>query len=233
MKILLSYSFLLFILFIGYFARTAFADISCQPIYGGGETCIVSPNISINKEVLNPKTNKMVENLSINDPKYHPEFIVNFKVTVTNTGKSTINKIEVKDMFPQYITFSTGPGKFDDSTKTLSFSIDSLEPNEIKTFVVVGRVVSIDKLPQGVVCVVNRVIASANTTDQASDNTQLCIENKVVEKPSLLTETPPTGSKEIFLILPIIIGALGLMLRRMGVRLGRKARAKIVCTSTF
>jgi len=218
MKMLLSHSFLLFVLFIGYFARPAFADISCQPIYGGGETCIVSPNISINKEVLNPKTNKMVENLSVNDPKYHPEWIVNFKLTVTNTGKSVIKNIDVKDIFPQYITFSTGPGKFDKETKTLSFKIESLEPNEIRTFVLVGRVVPTDKLPQGVVCIVNRVVVSSNAEDQASDNTQLCIENKVVEVPEkgfpvfpapTITETPPTGATAIPLIVLAAVGLLG------------------------
>lgn len=213
MKMLLAHSFIMFISSAFYFVSPTLADTSCQPIYGGGETCIASPNISINKEVLNPNTNKMVENLSLNDPKYFSEFIVNFKLTVTNTGSSTINRIEVKDIFPQYITFSTGPGSFDKDTKILSFRIDNLEPNEIKIFSILGGVVSTDKLPQGVVCVVNRVIASSDTEDQASDNTQLCIENKVVEIP--LSESPRTGPTAISLIILAALGLLGYFLKNI------------------
>ncbi len=232
MKIIITYSSLL--LYLTYFANYALADVFCQPIYGGGETCIVSPDIAINKQILNPKTNKFVDNLSINDPKYHPEFIVNFKLTVTNTSKSAIKNINVKDIFPQYITFSSGPGKFDETAKTLSFSIDSLEPNETKTLAVVGRVASTADLPQGIVCVVNRAIVLLDSQDQASDNTQLCIENKVVEVPKekafpvfpppTITETPPTGPTPIPLAIFILAGVVGFIIRKKSLSNFREER---------
>ena len=100
---------LILLLVIGYslLVNRAFADTSCQPIYGGGQTCVTTGNISINKTVMNPQTNKMVDNLSINDPKYKPGFIVTFQINVTNTGNNNISRINIVDFFPQYVTFSS------------------------------------------------------------------------------------------------------------------------------
>lgn len=210
----------------------AFADTSCQPIYGGGQTCVTSGNILINKTVMNPATSKIVENLGINDSKYHPGFITTFQISITNSGNSTIAKIDVKDIFPQYVTFSSGPGTFDEKSKTLSFSIQDIKAQETKTITIMGRIVNANQISisQGsVVCVVNQAIATNlndNTTSQ--DNSQFCIEKKAVSTPVPATKggfpvlspvpvyaTPPTGQKALVLFSLIPTGILGWFLRKI------------------
>ncbi len=208
------------------FAPKASADIVCQPIYGGGQTCITVGNVVVNKTVLNPKTNKLVDNLSINDPKYEPGFITTFQITIANSGNTTISHIDVKDIFPQYLIFSAGPGSFDANTKTLSFGLDNLKPNEVKTFTILGRVVEANQLPiaQGVVCVVNQAVATSDNNATSQDNSQLCIEKKApkavtkaglpVSPPSQIKITPATGPGDFQLIGLAAIGIIGYFLRK-------------------
>lgn len=227
MKILLIIAVIVF--FNLQFSKIAFANTSCQPIYGGGQSCITSNNIVINKKVLNPETNKFVDNLGINDPKYHPGFITTFQISITNSGNSTISKISVKDIFPQYVTFSSGPGKFDDKTKTLSFSVENLKSDETKTFVIMGRIADMDKISinQGsVVCVVNQANATSDNNNFSQDNAQFCIEKTSVTAfpttkggfpvlpPSKIKTTPATGPNDFALIGLAITGIAGYILRK-------------------
>lgn len=214
----------------------SYAGVSCQPIYGGGQTCVTTGNVIINKKVINPADNTFVDNLGINDPKYQPGFIVNFRLEATNTGNTTINRVDVKDIFPQYIEFSSGPGNFDQNTKILTFSMDNLAPNETRPFIVIGRVVSPAQLPagNGIVCVVNQAIAVTNDNGNSQDNAQLCIENKVPAPvvtakggqtvlskggfpvlPSVpVSTTPATGPEMLGLIALIPTGLAGWFLRK-------------------
>jgi hypothetical protein len=224
--------FLIFILFTishTLFANFAFADTSCQPIYGGGQSCIISSSIEIDKKVLNPKTNKFVDNLSINDPKYHPGFILNFKLTITNISNATIDSIDIKDIFPQYVDFNSGPGIFDIKTKTLSFSVNNLKPQESKTFIIMGRIVDMKELSinKGAsVCIVNQASATFDKNSYSQDNSQFCIENseatQVVQEKggfpilpsSKIKTTPATGPGDFQLIGLAAIGILGYFLRK-------------------
>lgn len=213
------------------------ADVSCQPIYGGGETCVQIGKVLINKMVLNPQTNVFVDNLGINDPKFGPDFIVTFKLDITNTGQTKISKVDVRDIFPQFVKFQTGPGNFDSNSKTLNFSLDNLEPNEIRTFTLFGRVVSQNELSadSGIVCVVNQAIAQGSeNSGQSQDNSQLCIQKqvlgatptpipgvtkgglKVFPQPKVIT-TPPTGPEMLPLIGLIPSGIAGFFLRRKSI----------------
>lgn len=210
-------------------ASSASASTSCQPIYGGGETCVQVGNISINKTVKNPTTGSFVDNLSVNDPKYTPTSTVNFQITVTNTGNGNISSTTVKDTFPNYVTFVSGPkdGKFDSNTKVLTFTVDDLAAGVSKTFDVSAKVVDQNSLPadQGVTCVVNQVNATSNDNQQSSDNSQFCIEKptqpgtttkgglKVFPAPKVVT-TPATGPEMLPLIGLIPSGLFGIFLRK-------------------
>lgn len=230
MKFYLSLIFLLTI-FSFVIPSKSFADVSCQPIYGGGQTCATSENILINKKVLNPSTNTLVDNLGINDPKYNPGFIVNFRLEVTNTGNTTINKVDVKDIFPQYIEFNSGPGNFDQNTKTLTFSLDNLAPNETRVSIIIGKVVTSSQLPtSGIVCVVNQAIAVTSDNDNSQDNAQLCIENKIpapvvttkggfpILSPVPVGTSPSTGPESLALFSLIPTGIAGWFLRKHALR---------------
>ena len=209
------------------------AGTSCQPIYGGGQTCIQTGNVAINKMVLNPQTNTLVENLNINDPKYNPEQLVTFQLTVTNTSNATLARITVRDVFPVQVNYISGVGNFDAGSRALSFEVNNLGPNESRSFTLSGKVVSANQLPvdQGVVCVVNQATATADS-NASMDTAQLCIQKLVsaqaptvpqqlptkgglkVFPPPSVTTTPPTGPEALSLIAMIPTGALGYFIRK-------------------
>ena len=208
-------------------ASSASASTSCQPIYGGGETCVQVGNISINKTVKNPTTGSFVDNLSVNDPKYSPASTVNFQITVTNTGNGNISSTTVKDTFPNYVTFVSGPGSFDSNSKVLTFTVENLAAGASQIFNVSAKIVDQNSLPadQGVTCVVNQVNATSNDNQQSSDNSQFCIEKptqpgtttkgglKVFPAPAVVT-TPATGPEMLPLIGLIPSGLFGIFLRK-------------------
>jgi len=225
--------FLLFV--IGYWflvvAPRAQADVSCQPIYGGGQSCITTNNIIVNKTVLNPQTNQFVDNLNINDPKYQPGFVASFQISVTNTGNSNVSRVDVKDIFPQYVNFGSGAGTFNSNANTLSFSLANLAPNETRTFGVVGRVFNADQIPVSigsVICVVNQAIAMINGNNISQDNAQFCIEKTSVAipvttatkggfpvfPPVSTTSTPKTGSESLALLVLVPSGIAGWLMIR-------------------
>lgn len=202
------------------------ADTACQPIYGGGQTCIQVGNILINKTVQDPKTNAFVDNLNINDPKFAPAVAVKFNITVTNTGSSTIAKTTVRDTLPQFVNFVSGPGNFDSNTKILTFDVGNLAASESKTFTIAAKVADEGQLPasQGITCVVNQALATSENGQQSSDNSQFCIQKpvlgettkgglKVFPAPAVST-TPPTGPEMLPLIGLIPTGVFGFLLRR-------------------
>ncbi|EKD86769.1 MAG: hypothetical protein ACD_37C00152G0003 [uncultured bacterium] len=228
-KILLSSFFAFYVsLFLAGTSLASYGSVACQPIYGGGQTCVTTEKISINKTVLNPLKSKggttdvFVDNLSINDPKYAPTQTVKFQLTVTNSGNSTLNTVTVYDILPDFVDFVSGPGNFDKNSRTLTFNLSNLNPNESRTYTIVGKVVSPTSMPsdQGVVCVVNQSIAKFS--DQESrDNAQFCIERKVTTKgglpvvpPPSITQTPPTGPEMLPLIGLIPTAGIGFLLRR-------------------
>lgn len=220
-------SLTLFVLFgFFYFINpiALYADTSCQPIYGGGQTCVSTGNILVDKKILNPKTNIMVDNLSTNDATFEPETLVTFQINVTNKGDASIKKTDIKDVFPQHVVFSSGTGKFDANTKNLTFTIVDLKPQETRTFTVVGKVVNADQIStgQGVICVINQVTAVDSSNKSTSqDNTQLCIEKKSEVKggfpvltPTEITSTPSTGAESLALFSLLPTGIAGWMLRK-------------------
>lgn len=216
--------------------KPAFADTTCQPIYGGGQTCVQTGNIVINKTVQNPNSGGFVDNLGVNDPKFGPDQTVTFQLTVTNTGGSTLDKVTVKDTFPQFVSFLSGPGTFDANSKTLTFDVTSLAANETRTFTVSGKVAASNDLPsdQMTTCVVNQSKAIAgNQTSQ--DNAQFCLQKPGIAQPTPtqapttkgglpimqpqpVKTTPPTGPEALALIGLLPAGLFGALLRKKAKR---------------
>lgn len=220
---------------------SAFAQTS-QPIYGGGQMSVITGNITIDKKVANPEARSVwVDNLTINDPKYQPESSINFQINLTNTGDTEIKRIEIKDVFPQFVSFSSGPGSFDANTKTLSFEVNDLKPKESRKFIVVGKAVSANQLPieMGIICMVNQVTSAIVDSGMSQDNTLFCLEKKVlgtqdgssgndkggnqtvppkggfpVFPPQEVSTTPATGPQTILLFSLLPTGIAGWLLRK-------------------
>lgn len=207
----------------GLVATSANANSVCQPQYGGGQTCLPTGNILVNKTVKDPVSGNFVDNLSINDAKFAPEQVVQFRITVTNVGNTSLSNISVKDIFPEFVKFISGVGTFDDASNSLNINVDNLNGNESKTFEIAVQVTTKDRLPndKGIVCATNQAIASISGI-QKSDNSEFCIQKQEqvtkgglkVLTPVEVKKTPATGPEMLSLIALIPSGILGLFLRR-------------------
>lgn len=204
----------------------SYGSEECQPIYGGGETCITTSKFIIDKKVLNPEKTKggvesYVDNLFNNDPKYVSGQNIKFQLVVTNTGDSAISELTLSDTIPSYVNFVSGPGTYDAKSRTLNFQILNLNANESRKYFVEVKVKNADSLPsgQGTPCAVNQALVKSGN-DESRDNSQFCIEKKttkgglpVLPAPGL-KQTPATGPEMLGLIGLIPAGLAGLLLRR-------------------
>lgn len=210
-------------LFFNYLTTTvnAAGQYGCPNQYGG--EC-PSQEILINKTVKDPRTGSFVEIIGNNDNKFSPNQNVTFKITVKNIGNSTLEKVLVQDIFPEFISFEKGLGNFDNNTKTLSFEVKRLMPNETREYIIDGKIAPESKLPtdQGIICVVNQAQAKLNGK-MTTDNTQLCIEKKILGEskgglkifPQPQAITTPTTGPEILALIGLLPGAVtGLILRK-------------------
>lgn len=202
-------------------SSNAYAD--CQPIYGGGQTC--ANNFSIQKFVQTPGKGggSFVNNLSINDPRFAPSQTVTFQIEVKNTGSQQIPTLTITDAFPQFLTFVSGPGSFDTSSKVLTFTVNNLDAGKSQTFTVSGKVAESGALPTntGIMCLINQVSATDSNGMTNGSSSQFCVEKKVLgasepqifAAPKVVT-TPATGP-EMLPLLALIPGGLGgLILRK-------------------
>lgn len=213
-------------------AHAAGTTSSCQPIYGGGQICVQAGDLLLNKTVRNPQSGTFVENLGVNDPKYGPDQEVSFQIMVTNTGNDTLTNITVKEIFPQHVTYLSGPGTVDNAKKVVTFTIDALNPNETKTFTFTGKIAPANTLPQekDVVCVINRVSAKIGDKE-STDNAQFCIQKGAAPQPGQVTKgglpvmpptqvttTPPTGPEALALLALLPSGVLGYIFRKKSIK---------------
>ena len=177
-------------------AGVAFADPNnCRPIYGGGQTCVQAENFTIDKRIQNPQNQQFVDNLGVNDLKFLPGSTINFAVTVNNTSDRTIENITIQDVFPKYLEFVSGQGKYDKATRTLSFSVAGLTANEEKTYIIKAKVVGAESFPdnQQAVCMANLARAEAGNANGA-DNSQFCVQ-VVTEEEQTPSPTPANGKQ--------------------------------------
>ena len=207
-------------------AYASYGSEACQPIYGGGQTCVTTAKFILDKKVLHPKETKgnaqvYVDNLSINDPKYTGGQKVKFQLIVTNTGNSVISELTLSDVLPDFVDFVSGPGTYDSKTRTMTLSILNLNPDESRKYTIEAKTRANENLPQGqgIVCVVNQASLKSGN-DESRDNSQFCIQ-KTTTKGGLpvlsapgLKQTPATGPEMLSLIglIPAALG--GLLLRR-------------------
>lgn len=182
----------------------------CVPVYGGGTQCPRPGQVLINKKVKNPASGVFVDNLGPTDPKYRPQQVVIFRITVQNPGDSSIDSITVTDTLPDFVDFMTGPGAYNSSTRGVTFTVTNLASSESRDFDVTARVVHPAVLPneKNVVCPVNIVQAQSDFGNDR-DEAQFCIE-KVMEVPVV-----PKAGPEMWMIPGLTsVFAIGAYLRK-------------------
>lgn len=175
---------------LAFAATPTFAAVRCETQYGGGQICVTTGNLQINKEVFDPQGNKFIDNLGINDHRFAPGEEVTFRLKIKNVGDATITKVNVTDSLPSMLEVTTGSKDFD----LTDLTIGKTEEREFK-----ARVVASDKFPsdKNLVCVVNSAEAKSGDM-QDRDTAQLCLERKVA---TVTKKLPPTGPESAALAL--------------------------------
>lgn len=189
---------------------------TCKPIFGGGSYNCTSNGLTVDKTVQDAQSGVFVQNLGINDSHFTPESTITFRIIVKNTSSESINSITLKDTFPQYITYTSGDGKYDSSSKSLTISLSSLKKGESKQYDIKAKVAKVQELPQdqSVICLTNQALAKSS--DQTiSDNTQFCVQRQAgvtviptnTTKGNVVNPTPtiPSVSKGGQVVYPITV----------------------------
>ncbi len=206
------------------------AGSNCQPIYGGGITCPQGGKIGVDIKVERPdQKNKFEDKLEANGPKFAPDQAVNFKITVTNTQNKPLTGIQVQNIFPEFVKFA-GQGNYNANTRTLTYTIDKLDPNKSKTDTIQAKIAPAPEIQQGSVCVVDQVVGTAGD-NTGQDSVQFCISannangggataqttkgGQPVYNPQPVTSTPATGPELLSLAALFPAGAAGLFLRKL------------------
>ncbi len=164
---------------------------------------------------------------------YMPNQITAVRLFITNTSNRELKDIKVEDLLPlQYVNFVKSDGQYDNKTKTVKATIQSLKPKETKTLNILLQTVQADQLPQGVNanCVVNQARVNVGR-EQSQDNAQLCIQPQIKQQapasqtpttkggiplytPSQAQKTPDTGASLVTLITLITSSLAGFLLRK-------------------
>ena len=212
-KVAIFLSVLLFAFSVS--TKTAFAD--CQTVYGGGQSCTYNFTVSKSVQVPGKGGGQFVHNLSQTDALFSPSQNVNYQIVVTNTGNNMIPSINIVDTFPQFVTFVSGVGNYNQGNNTLTFTVNNLNPGQSLTYVVTAKIGNSMPGSNGAFCVVNQVTGTDTNGQTQSDSSQLCIQQTVaptVAPVPVMKTTPPTGP-EMLPLLGLIPGGLGgLFLRK-------------------
>lgn len=186
--------------------------------YGGYQSVTPGLGIIIDKKVAKGTTTKggqvqYVDNFSPNNPRFVPTEKVYFQLKVKNTSSTTLNNIVVKDFLPGYVEPIEGPGGYDAKTRTVSYTIDKLEPGEEKVNNIAVQVLPQDKLPadKGMMCIVNKAQASKDNVGD-EDSAQFCIEKQVIGVQQVPSAGPELGLTMFASSLATL--ASGLLLKR-------------------
>lgn len=198
--------------------------VPCTATYGN--PCEIPGLVSINKMVLDPKSNTKggqevyVENLSSQNNHYAPDQAVSYKLVVTNTGSKTLTNVVVKDTLPAEVTFVSGDGSFANGVFTAT--IAQLEAGQSKTLIVRGKIVGSNSLPnQSLLCNINNRAQVTADDKTAEDNAQLCVEKTLTVFPAPSAKTTPKTGPEAIALIGLIPGAVsGLLLRKRALRQG-------------
>lgn len=186
-------------------AKTVTADQGGY-FYGGPS---FTQNLSVNKTIQNPQTGSFVDNLGPQDVKFNPEQEVDFKISIKNPGNSDLSNVTIRDVFPSFVDFISGPDKvnWNKDTREVTSDFGGLKAGEVKEIDVKGKVVSKDNLPQdkSLICVSNFVEAKSDSNVD-SDTTGLCIQN--------LAGLPGTGPDPWAVAAIFAIGATGIVLTK-------------------
>jgi len=182
------------------YSRPVFAAVHCESQYGGGETCVRTGQLLVNKKVWDVDSKSFVDNLTLSNHRFQVGDEVTFTVEIKNVGDTTLTNVSFVDTLPSFLAWSGADG--------LTSTIASLNPGQSATLTIKAKVVDFGLV--STICNVNTAVATASDGSKDSDTAQVCAENKVKG----VTTIPSTGPEQAVLVLLPAIGAVGYFLRQ-------------------
>lgn len=213
-------------------AKDSFAREICFEQYGGGEECYEydDSDLKVEKEVWNPKIDDWASNIEPEDSSdaylFDPEETIKFRIKVKNVGDITIEDINLKDILPSYVKYSSGDGDGEDGNTKVEFDEFDLDPGESESFEFKAEVADDGILPKDdYLCLTN--IAKAEGTVEDTDDelddvdyANFCIDLPGIKSKETISKLPTTGTfdegKEKYIL--ILSLSAGLMLIGYGVK---------------
>lgn len=96
--------------------------------------------ISIDKKIRSIHDSEYKDNISSSDKVFYEEDVLEFKITVENTGDGVLKNINVTDMLPSFLTLVFNPGEFDSTNNKIKWTIDELKAGESKDFLIRAKI---------------------------------------------------------------------------------------------
>lgn len=176
------------------------AFASCEPNYGGGETCEFTEEFEVTKKVRFQGDSIWKDKVvGVKEGE-----TVEFRIVVKNTGETSADNMKMTDLLPDALYRIGGAG--------LTEEWNDFEVDETKTFILEARIKSVefDRENDFEKCVVNKAEAEQDGDLVGSDTATVCYGSEEI------TELPETGAiaTETLSILGFASTGLGMILKR-------------------
>lgn len=194
------------------FASSTLAAVRCETQYGGGQTCVTTGQIQVNKKVWDPGSKLFVDNLVASGVHHFVSGeTVTFTVRIQNVGDTRIDNVIFTDTLPTFLKYASG---------NLSENLGSLAPGQFVDRTITAVVVASNQLPlsPSTVCDGRTTNFAEARNDDSSDrdNSEVCVDNRVLGKvtPTPVKVIPLTGPEHLAFLGLGIAGAMGIYLRK-------------------
>jgi uncharacterized repeat protein (TIGR01451 family) len=182
--------------------KPAAAFVRCETQYGGGETCVKTGELQIDKEIWNPDMEKFVDNMGLNDRKFYPGDEIIFRLKIKNVGDSAFGQVEVRDYLPNVLNLENGD---------IAFDLHDLKPGDVREVEIKTTVVEGSEFPDNktLICDVNTAEAWSGD-ERDKDTSRFCVAQHVLGATTL----PKTGPEYLLvsLLFSSFAGIAGLAL---------------------
>lgn len=185
-KLILTLLTILPTLALLYFVSPVQAAVRCETQYGGGQVCVRTGNLQVNKQVKNPQDGSWLDNLGQQSSKrFSLNEEVEYRLQVKNVGDAKLDKVTVTDTLPGNLQLVSG---------NLAQELQNLEVNQTQEVFIKAKVISVSDT---INC--NTVnVAEVRSGDQYDkDTAQICLEGKTGAPQAL----PKSGPEDNFVIL--------------------------------
>lgn len=160
----------------------------------------------LDKKVLDPRTNKFVDNLSVDQFKFLPNQDVWYRIEFKNNKDYELTNIVGKDILPSGMQLVSGDGVYDPSTNTVTVTIDKIAPNSSRFWDIKARFVT-GKGGVATAGCVNNYAEGRKDGEMMADYAKVCVGDQVMGEVSELPRTGPAST--IVLIGSLVAGAFG------------------------